>query len=164
METQTNTITQVIEDSDRGENGETSCLNNNSFIPMLKECERWINFLDECLAHELAHFLNHLQGVKDCTSNQYHNKQFKKQAETLFLKVERTNKGYAQTSETEEFKQLLTEFSPKTDVFNIIQQPKEKGKVGTRLNKWVCSCGVIVRCATELKAKCLECGGEFEKC
>jgi len=200
---------------------ETSCLNNNSFIPMLTECERFVVFLNnrfglalpsnyvitinkasksaigyfmskehsehyinstqdlnninlntlylkesnpyEVLAHEVAHFLNSIKGIKDCSSNQYHNKHFKQQAELLLLSVKRTNKGYSQTEPTEEFNKMLIDFKPNKEVFNIIQNQKEKNKVGSRLKKWVCSCGVIVRCATELKATCNECNGEFIK-
>ena len=196
---------------------ETSGL-NNSFIPMLSECERFVEFLDkrfnlnlppyvitinkakksaighfmgdkhkdkfineksdlnninlntlylktsspfECLTHEVAHFINYSKNIKDCSSNQYHNKYFKQEAEGLLLKVERTKKGYSNTSETEEFKEMLKEFKP-LDVFNIIQEVGNKVKVGSRLKLWLCSCGVKVRCAVDLNAKCLNCDGVFK--
>ena len=184
----------------------TSCLNdknNNSFIPSLKESERFISYLIdkfglevkegfvitinkasknavgyfmpkehaehytnttqdlhninlntlylkdyspyEVLTHELAHFTNKLKGVKGTSSNGYHNKHFKAQAETFLLKVERTKKGYAHTTETEEFKKMLEEFKPQKEVFNIYQNSKDKKKKPTRLKKWVCSCGENVR-------------------
>lgn len=199
----------------------TCCLNNNSLIPALEECEDFIDFLNkkfnlnlppnylitinktkkstlgffmpkehserytnttqdlnninlntlhlktsspyECLAHELAHFLNYIEKIKDCTSNQYHNKHFKKKAESLFLLVEKTNKGYSQTTGTEEFKELLKEFNPNTNAFNIFQNQKKKKKVGSRLKLYVCSCGVKVRCAINLNALCLDCNSEFKK-
>ena len=197
-------------------------MSNNSFIPALQECERFILFLDkkfnlelkqnyvitinkaskgvigyfmpdkhsdkfinstqdlnninlntlflktnspyECLAHELAHFINYLKDVKDCSSNQYHNKHFKKVAEGLLLSVEKGKRGYAYTKETESFKLMMEEFKPNKEVFNIFQSNKDKKKVGSRLKLYMCSCGVKVRCAVELKAKCLLCEGEFEKC
>ena len=197
----------------------TSCLNKNSFIPMLNECERFVKFLDdrfklnlpayvitinktkkssighfmsdkhpdkftnttqdlnninlntihlktsspfECLAHEIAHFINHTKQINDCSANQYHNKHFKKEAEGLLLKVERTKKGYNKTSESEKFKKMMEEFKPNKTVFNIIQNHGERAKVGSRLKLWVCECGVKVRCAVELNAKCLNCDGEFK--
>jgi len=200
---------------------ETCGLNKNSFIPMLTECERFINFLNnrfslnltpnyvitinkanknatgffmpkeneehytnttqdlnninlntlylktnspyEVLAHETAHFINNNNNVKDCSSNQYHNKHFKKQAEILLLEVKKTNKGYSQTEETELFKEMLTEFNPKPEVFDICQNQKAKKPSKTRNKLYICSCGVKVRCATDLKATCNTCNTQFIK-
>jgi len=199
----------------------SSCLNNNSFIPMLEESEKFIKFLNlkfslnlpndyvltinkasesaigffmpkehpehftnstqnlnninlntiylktsspyEVLAHETAHFINHIKKIKDCSANQYHNKHFKKSAEMLLLSVERTNKGYNQTKATEEFNKMLEEFGAKPEVFNICQNQKEKKKAGSRLKLYICNCGVKVRCATELNAICQDCGSLFIK-
>jgi len=194
--------------------------NNNSFIPAIRECEKFISFLnvrfslklpsnyvvtlnkasnrtigyfmsDKCedrftntkqdlnninlntlhlktsnpyevLAHELAHFVSHIKGVKDTTSNGYHNKKFKEQAEKFKLLVEKGNKGYNQTSETEDFNKLVEEFKPSKEVFNIFQNQKGKKKVGSRLRLYICNCGVKIRCASdELQAKCLVCNSEF---
>ena len=117
----------------------------------------------ECLAHELTHFLNYCEGVKDCSYNQYHNKHFKSRAEGLLLSVERTNKGYSQTSGTDEFKKMVEDFKPDKEVFNICQANEQKKKVGSRLKKWVCDCGCIVRCAVDLNAVCLDCNTNFKK-
>jgi len=135
---------------------ELNTITLNTFY--IKECNPY-----SVLAHELTHFLNHIKGIKDTSANQYHNKHFKLQAENLLLKVERTNKGYNQTSETELFKQMLKEFKPLKDVFNVFQAQRDKKKVGSRLKLYVCSCGVKVRCAVELNAKCLNCNTEFKK-
>ncbi len=83
-------------------------------------------------------------------------------AEKLLLSVERTKKGYSLTKETKEFKDMLKEFKPEKDVFNIFQNQKEKGKVGSRLKLYMCDCGVKIRCAIELNAKCLDCEGDFK--
>jgi len=118
----------------------------------------------ECLAHEVAHFLNKIEGVKGCSSNQYHNKHFKKKAELLLLGVEKMGRfGYAHTTETPEFKKMLEEFKPLKEVWNISQNQKEKGKVGSRNKLWVCGCGVKIRSARELNIMCLDCETEFKK-
>lgn len=119
----------------------------------------------EVLAHEIAHFINHNKKIKDCSSNNYHNKHFKQQAELLLLSVKRNNKGYAETNETKEFKEMVEqEFKPNKEVFNIFQNKKEKGKVGSRLKLYVCSCGFRVRVAREdFKALCLYCETEFKQ-
>jgi len=212
---------QIIKEEKKIDN---SCLNNennNSFIPALKECERFLIFLNnkfslnltdnyvitinkankkasgffmgdnhpehftnttqdlnninlntyylkksspyEVLTHETAHFLNHILKIKDCSANQYHNKHFKKQAERLLLLVERTKKGYSHTTETEEFKEMLEEFKPNKEVFNIFQNIQESKKVGSRLKLFMCSCGIKVRCAVDLNAICQDCNTQFIK-
>jgi|TARA_R100000789_G_scaffold75754_1_gene71328 hypothetical protein len=217
------TTKQQTTEEKKFEDNKTSCLNNNSLIPSLKECERFILFLNkkfklnlpddylitinktkkstigffmpkqheehftnttqdlnninlntyylkefspyEVLTHEIAHFLNNIKKIRDCSSNQYHNKHFKTQAEKLLLKVERTtNKGYSQTSETEDFKKMLKEFKPKDKVFNIFQNQKDKKKVGSRLKLYICECGVRVRVAgDDFKGLCLICRTKFKK-
>ena len=117
----------------------------------------------ECLTHELAHFLNKIKGVKGCSSNQYHNKHFKKEVESLGLICEKSSKGYATTKETPEFLKMLEEFKPQKEVFNICQSNEDKQKVGSRLKKWVCGCGVILRTAREINVLCLDCNTEFKK-
>jgi len=124
----------------------------------------------EVLTHELAHYINFIEGVKDCNSNQYHNKHFKTQAEKLLLKVcdRDKNKGYAFTSTTEEFnKMLLEEFKPSETAFKIFQEIGLRKKQPTRLLKFVCGCGCIIRCAKNqdkpLKARCEYCDYEFKE-
>jgi hypothetical protein len=116
------------------------------------------------IIHELAHYINYTNGVKDCSSNQYHNKHFKEQAEKLFLNVEKSKRGFAHTSETEEFKALLNELQPSPKAFHIaqIETDTDKQKAKSRLYKWVCDCGYIVRCGDRtLKAKCENCNSNF---
>ena len=195
-------------------------MNKNSFIPALKESERFINFLNEkfklnlpknyvitinksnknnigffmnkeskekftnsqqdlnninlntyylksgnpyeVLAHELAHFINYNKKVKDVTSNQYHNKHFKKTAEMLLLKVESGKKGFSETKTTEEFDKMLNEFKKDENAFDIFQNQKERNKAGTRMFLFMCGCGVKIRCGVkELKAMCKSCNSDF---
>ena len=118
----------------------------------------------ECLTHELVHFINYSNKIKDCSSNQYHNKHFKKQAELLLLSVEKTKKGYNLTTETEQFKKMLEEYKPNKEVYNICQNIPDKKKAGSRLKLYVCGCGVKVRVASEdFKGLCLECNTKFKR-
>lgn len=125
----------------------------------LKKCNPY-----EVLTHELAHFINHSNKIKDCSGFGYHNKHFKKTAEMLLLSVEKTKKGYNQTKETEEFNKMLLEFKPQKEVFNIFQNTQDKKKIGSRLRLYICDCGVKIRVAKDdLKALCLDCNTEFKK-
>jgi hypothetical protein len=200
-------------------------LNNkidNSFIPALIECERFVNFIDirfnlglknnfvitinkagkntlgffmckeskehftnttqdlnninlntfylknhnvyEILTHETTHFKNYIDGIKDGNyKSGYHNKHFKNLAEKLLLKVDRTEKGFNMTGETEDFNKMLVDFKPNKDAFNIFQNIKESDKQTTRNKLYMCSCGVKVRCAIELNATCNNCNSKFIK-
>ena len=56
----------------------------------------------ETLLHEMAHFYNAINEIKDCSSGQYHNKHFKKAAEMFGLSVKREGtRGYCRTSLTD---------------------------------------------------------------
>lgn len=125
----------------------------------LKTCNPY-----EVLAHELAHYINYIKGIKDTSSNQYHNKEFKRQAEALLLSTTRDKKGYS-TSDNKVFNKMVKEeFKSNPSVFNVFQAQKDKSKVGSRLKLYICSCGVKVRVASEdFKAKCLRCDSEFKR-
>lgn len=124
----------------------------------------------ETLAHELAHYINHTKKIKDCSNSQYHNKHFKEQAEKLLLEVKRLDNshGYAFTFETPEFKEMLNEFKPSQDAFKIFQniEPKQR-KAKSRLLKYSCSCGCIIRTAKNeekpLNAVCQYCNTQFKQ-
>ena len=79
----------------------------------------------ETLLHEMAHLKNAVNGVRDCTSGQYHNKYFKSSAEEFGLIVKRTpNKGYAYTELGEEADQAIKEFKPKKEIFQGLRRKR----------------------------------------
>ena len=102
------------------------------------------------LLHEVAHSINHMNGVEDCSSNQYHNAKFKTQAEALGLKtIEVKGKGHASTE--------LTEFGAKrwakplrilAGAFDLTaigaEASKPKGR-NTNLLKATCGCEQVIR-------------------
>ncbi len=116
------------------------------------------------LAHELAHFINYCRHIKDCSSNQYHNKYFKIQVEKFYLKCNKTKNGFSDTIPTEEFNKMLkNEFKANEEVFNLQQnQNKIKNKSKSRLRLYICNCGIKLRCASDtLKANCKTCDSDF---
>ena len=121
------------------------------------------------LLHEVAHSLNHANGIEDCSSNQYHNAKFKTQAEALGLKTEEVKgKGYASTS--------LTEFGAKrwgkalkiiANALNLtaleVGQATKKGR-NTNLIKAQCPCEQIIRASRgviEAGVRCDVCSCQF---
>jgi hypothetical protein len=110
-----------------------------------------------------------MNGIEDCSSNQYHNAKFKTQAEALGLKTEKTKKGYSSTS--------LTEFGAKrwakalkivataydlTALGEGTQKPKGRN---TNLIKAQCDCEQIIRAsATVIQSgvMCSQCETYFK--
>ena len=55
----------------------------------------------ETLIHEMVHYRNAAKGIKDCNSNQYHNKKFKTACDLVGLnceKIDGAGRGWAWTS------------------------------------------------------------------
>jgi hypothetical protein len=121
------------------------------------------------LLHEVAHSINHQNGVEDCSSNQYHNAKFKAQAEALGLEThEIKGKGHASTTLTDfgakRWKKALSILAGAFDLTAIGgEQAKKKGR-NTNLIKAMCDCGSIIRTsATVLKSgvMCIVCESDF---
>lgn len=122
------------------------------------------------LLHEVAHSLNHANGIEDCSSNQYHNAKFKAQAEALGLKTEKTKKGYSATT--------LTDFGAKrwakalkilAGAFDLVAlggaQAKPKGR-NTNLIKATCDCENVIRLSRtvlEIGVTCNACEEIFKE-
>jgi hypothetical protein len=123
------------------------------------------------LLHEVAHSLNHMNGVEDCSSNQYHNAKFKTQAEALGLKtLEIKGKGHAATELTElgakRWKKALTILSNAFDLTALGgEQAKKKGR-NTNLIKAQCDCENTIRLSRsvlEIGVMCTQCEELFKE-
>jgi predicted DNA-binding protein len=79
----------------------------------------------ETLLHEMAHFYNAVNDIKDCSSGQYHNKHFKKAAELFGLSVNREgNRGYCRTNLTEVSEAAIDSLKVNESLFqNIRRRP-----------------------------------------
>jgi hypothetical protein len=102
------------------------------------------------LLHEVAHSLNWQNGIKDCSSNQYHNKNFALTAEALGLKTEKAPKiGFTATGITEEGLKRWDKALKVIDCALSISalsagEAKPKGR-NTNLIKAECGCGNVIR-------------------
>ncbi len=116
------------------------------------------------LLHEVAHSLNHMNGIEDCSSNQYHNGKFKTQAEALGLKTEKTKKGYSATTLTEfgakrwaKALKILAGAFDLTAIGEGTQKPKGRN---TNLIKAQCDCENTIRLSRtvlEIGVTCNQC-------
>jgi hypothetical protein len=76
--------------------------------------KRSVEDICNTLIHEMAHYKNNVENIQDCNANQYHNKHFKKRAESFGLVVEKMkNKGYARTELGEKAKNLVKKYKNK---------------------------------------------------
>ena len=121
------------------------------------------------LLHEVAHSLNHMNGIEDCSSNQYHNAKFKAQAEALGLKtIEIKGKGHAATELTElgakRWKKALSILANAFDLTALgAETAKPKGR-NTNLLKATCLCEQVIRASRgviEAGVTCELCGTRF---
>ena len=121
------------------------------------------------LLHEVAHSLNHANGIQDCSANQYHNAKFKAQAEALGLKTEEIKgKGHASTSLTEfgakrwsKALAILTKALELTATGEGTAKPKGRN---TNLLKAQCPCEQVIRASRgviEAGVRCDSCEGQF---
>lgn len=121
------------------------------------------------LLHEVAHSLNHANGIQDCSANQYHNAKFKSQAEALGLKtIEIKGKGHAATELTEfgakrwsKALAILTKALELTATGEGTAKPKGRN---TNLLKAQCPCEQVIRASRgviEAGVRCDSCEGQF---
>lgn len=117
----------------------------------------------ETLIHEMVHYHNFCEDVKDCNAHQYHNKHFKERAESYGLNVEKNGRhGWGLTSISPKLQTMLNKIKVDNKIFKLYRQTSETIKSPTKMKKYTCGC-TIVRCATDLQAKCLVCNNKFEE-
>ncbi len=113
--------------------------------------------------HEMVHYKNLIDKVKDCSGNQYHNKKFKAAAEAVYLEVEKGKRGFAYTSLSDKLKDWVKKKKFDETAFSYFRMMIRKANPAkTKMKKWECNC-TIIRCAVDLKAKCLACDAPFIK-
>lgn len=131
------------------------------------------------LLHEMVHYFCYVNGVQD-TSNRgvYHNKRFKKVAESVGLIVEHhPTYGWTITSPSDD----LIQFCLDNDLTEILMNrneglgsyrptgtgthngaPTTTTPVKSSSRKYVCPCcGLIVRATKEVRIACLDCGEQL---
>ena len=114
------------------------------------------------MLHEMCHQYAKLNGIQDCSrSGAYHNKLFKRIAETHGLTVECVKAiGWSHTELTEESAQLVAAFvadNPESIIYRVVI---EKGsRVSTSsTRKYVCPiCGQSVRATKAVNIICADC-------
>jgi hypothetical protein len=122
---------------------------------------RGVNDIGETLLHEMCHYANALDGIEDCSRNQYHRKSFKERCDSIGLNCEKMGShGWAQTSLTPQLADRVAAVNINAQAFALFRKPREEARVGSRMKKWRCDCTTI-RAAVEVNATCNQCGQTF---
>ena len=126
---------------------------------------RWFNVrtpsdIAETLLHEMCHYYNKVNDIKDCSGN-VHNKKFKKSAENVGLVVEKGKSvGWGYTSMSDALKTYMEEIvKPNENAFEYFRSAPIKASAGgTRkktLFKYTCpECGQEVKGKRDVTIKC----------
>ena len=134
---------------------------------------RWFNTrtpadVAETLLHEMCHYYNKVNNVKDCSGN-VHNKKFKSSAERVGLVVEKGKSvGWGYTSMSDELKSYMDEVvKPSEAAFEYFRSApvKESGGGGRKKNmfKYTCpECGAEVKGKRDMTVKCGICDVEMK--
>jgi SprT-like family protein len=111
----------------------------------------------EILLHEMCHYANALDGIDDCSANQYHRKSFRVRCDAVGLICQSGPRGWASTSLTPELAERVRALGIDPEAFSLFRKGKQQAKVGSRMKKWRCGCTTI-RAAVEVDATCGKCG------
>lgn len=135
---------------------------------------RWFNSrtpadVAETLLHEMCHYHNKVNNIKDCSGN-VHNKKFKSSAEKVGLIVERGKSvGWGYTSMSDELRAYMDEVvKPNDKAFEYFRSApvKDSGSGGTRkknMFKYTCpDCGAEVKGKRDMTIKCGICDVEMK--
>jgi hypothetical protein len=113
------------------------------------------------LLHEMVHYANALDGIEDCSHNQYHRKSFKERCEAIGLLCEKMGGyGWAQTSLTPALADIVEAAGINPEAFSLFRTHCDHTKVGSRMKKWRCGCTTI-RAAVQVDATCNRCQQRF---
>ena len=117
----------------------------------------------ETLIHEIVHYHNASLNILDCNAHNYHNKNFKSKAESYGLNVKNSGRhGWSDTSISKSLQKIIDKLNIKKDIFTLYRKKNYTIKSTTKMKKYTCGC-TIVRCATNLQAKCKICRNDFIK-
>ena len=133
-----------------------------------QQLNRPIEQIAATLIHEMCHQFASANNMQDCSrSGTYHNKLFKKIAETHGLKVECVPQiGWSHTELTEETAAMINEFVAENPATVIYRLPVVKGQTvkTSSTRKYVCPlCGQSVRATKQVNIICADCDAPMQE-
>lgn len=133
-----------------------------------QQLNRPIGEIAATLIHEMCHQFASVNNMQDCSrSGTYHNKLFKKIAETHGLKVECVPQiGWSHTELAEETAAMINEFVAENPATVIYRLPVVKGQTvkTSSTRKYVCPlCGQSVRATKQVNIICADCDAPMQE-
>ena len=133
-----------------------------------QQLNRPINEIAATLIHEMCHQFASVNNMQDCSrSGQYHNKLFKKIAETHGLKVECVPQiGWSHTTLTDETAAMINAFVAENPATVIYRLPVIKGQTvkTSSTRKYVYPiCGQSVRATKQVNIICADCDAPMQE-
>lgn len=133
-----------------------------------QQLNRPIGQIAATLIHEMCHQFAGVNNMQDCSrSGTYHNKLFKKIAETHGLKVECVPQiGWSHTELTEETAAMINAFVAENPATVIYRLPVVKGQTvkTSSTRKYVCPiCGQSVRATKQVNIICADCDAPMQE-
>ena len=117
----------------------------------------------ETLLHEILHLWQALHGTPG--KHNWHNREFREKARSLGIVIDERGRhtGIERGPFTELLERHGVDTAPlfeRTEARTAAATP-ENQQEGSKLRKFCCGC-TNVRCAVDLRARCLKCGSEFK--
>lgn len=133
-----------------------------------QQLNRPIGEIAATLIHEMCHQFAGVNNMQDCSrSGTYHNKLFKKIAETHGLKVECVPQiGWSHTELTEETAAMINAFVAENPATVIYRLPVVKGQTvkTSSTRKYICPiCGQSVRATKQVNIICADCDAPMQE-
>jgi len=131
-------------------------------LPEINICAEYINQgLDETsnsILHEMVHYANWLDRIRDCSASQYHNCHFKSRCELVGLICRQSSQrryGWAETELSDELRSLVRSLTIDQTVFELfrIAPMSPPRRHGSKMKKWRCKC-TNIRAAVVIDASC----------
>ena len=127
-----------------------------------QQLNRPIGEIAATLIHEMCHQFASVNNMQDCSrAGTYHNKLFKKIAETHGLNVEKVSQvGWSYTTLTDETAAMITDYVKDNPATVIYRLPVIKGQTvkTSSTRKYVCPiCGQSVRATKSVNIICADC-------
>jgi hypothetical protein len=117
----------------------------------------------ETLLHEMVHHVNALDGIRDCSINQYHNAYFKAGCDKIGMECEKSGRrGWAKTSLSPQLLETVEALHIDKDAFALFRTAKEVKKAVKQPAMWTCGC-TNVQSRGDVEAVCQKCGKLFAK-
>jgi hypothetical protein len=115
------------------------------------------------LLHQMCHYANHLDGVRDMSARGRHNRRFQARCEQIGLHCERHSKakGFARTRITRRLAWLVDAVRLEESAFQVFRQTAAPARGPSKSKKWRCGCPKNIRAAVDLNVRCLDCQEPF---